>query len=273
MPTPSLDRLLSLSTRVAIAHRGGSKLNPENTLAAFAHAAALGVDAIECDVRLSKDGAVVVIHDETVDRTTDRTGCVADFTARELATFDAGHHFGAETGFPRRGLGIGVPQLCEALAQCAALPFVVEIKGNRVSDVARVLQVVRDAGAEDRVMVGGFDQGVLRAVRRMAPNLITSASSFEVRAALRRAMLFLGPKPSGYQAFQVPHVFRGRRVLRRSFVRAARRAGLPVHVWVVDDPDEMRTLLDWGVSGLISDRPDLAVAVRDTYRPSMSRAV
>jgi glycerophosphoryl diester phosphodiesterase len=273
MPTSSLDRLLSLSTHVAIAHRGGSKLNPENTLAAFGHAATLGVDAIECDVRLSKDDEVVVIHDETVDRTTNCTGRVVDFTADELATFDAGHHFGGDAGFPRRGLGIGVPRLRDALVQCPDLPFVVEIKGDQVRDVDQVLEVIRDAGAEDRVMIGGFDVGVLRAVRTLAPNLITSASSVEVRAALRRAVLFLRPKPSGYQAFQVPHVFRGRRILRRSFVRAARRAGLPVHVWVVDDPAEMRTLLGWGVSGLISDRPDLAVAVRDAYRPSSSRAV
>ncbi len=273
MPTAVLNRLLSLSTPVAIAHRGGSRLNPENTLAAFAHAAALGVDAIECDVRLSQDREVVVIHDETVDRTTDRTGRVADFTAAELATFDAGHHFGAERGFPARGRGFGVPRLRDALAEWPDLPFVVEIKGDRVADVDRVLGVIREAGAEHRVMLGGFDVGVLRAVRMLAPNLITSASSFEVRAALRRAMLFLRPRPTGYQAFQVPHVFRGRRVLRRSFVRAARRAGLPVHVWVVDDPDEMRTLLDWGVSGLISDRPDLAVAARDAYRPSSLRAV
>lgn len=273
MPTPPLDRLLSLATCVAIAHRGGSRLNPENTLTAFAHAASLGVDAIECDVRLSRDGEVVVIHDETLDRTTDRTGRVGDFTAAELAGVDAGYHFGAESGFPLRGRGVGVPRLEDALVQWPALPFVVEIKGDRVGDVHRVLDVIRAAGAEDRVVVGGFDAGVLRAVRSLAPNLITSASSPEVRAALRRAMVFLRPRPSGYQAFQVPHVFRGRRILRRSFVRAARRAGLPVHVWVVDDPAEMRTLLEWGVSGLISDRPDLAVSARDAFRSSIAREV
>ena len=263
MPTSSLDRLLSLTTRAAIAHRGGSKLNPENTLAAFAHAAALGVDAIECDVRLSRDGQVVVIHDDTIDRTTDRVGRVADFSAAELGALDAGYRFGAEAGFPRRGQGIGVPLLRDALTRWPEMPFVVEIKGDDVSHGRRVLDVIRAAGASERVIVGGFDRAVLDAVRSLAPELITSASSLEVRAALRRAMVFLRPRPSGYQVFQVPYVFRGRRVLRRSFVQAARRAGLPVQVWVVDEPAEMRTLFDWGVSGLISDRPDLAVAARD----------
>jgi glycerophosphoryl diester phosphodiesterase len=273
MSHAAIARLISLSARVAIAHRGGSKLKPENTLAAFERAAALGVDAIECDVRLSKDGEVVVIHDDTVDRTTDARGRVADFSARELAALDAGYRFGAETGFPCRGQGIGIPRLADALARWPTLPFVVEIKGERTSDVPRVLEVVRDAGAFDRVMIGGFDRDVLQAVRSQAPALITSASSAEVRAALRRAMLFLRPSPGGYRAFQVPHVFHGRRVLRRSFVRQARRAGLPVHVWVVDEPAEMRTLFDWGVNGLISDRPDLAVAVRGDYESSSSRAV
>ncbi|MEO8482431.1 MAG: glycerophosphodiester phosphodiesterase [Acidobacteriota bacterium] len=271
MPTSSFDRLVSLTTPVAIAHRGGSKLNPENTLAAFGHAVMLGVDAIECDVRLSKDGEVVVIHDETVDRTTNRTGRVGDFTATELASFDAGHHFGADAGFPRRGQGIGVPRLLDALHRWPEVPFVVEIKGDRVDDAKRVIEAVQAAGAETRVMIGGFDLGVLRAVRTLAPNLITSASSLEVRAALRRAILFLKPRPTGYLVFQVPFVFRGRRILRRAFVRAARRAGVPVHAWVVDDPIEMRRLLDWGVSGLISDRPDLAVAARDEANDTRGR--
>src|SRR5262245_29945224 len=92
---------------VAIAHRGGSKRRPENTLVAFSHALSVGVDAVECDVRLSRDGQPVVIHDETLDRTTDRTGRVAALTAAELAQVDAAHHFGAAEGFPFRAHGVG----------------------------------------------------------------------------------------------------------------------------------------------------------------------
>jgi len=270
MSHPSVAHLLSFSPPVVIAHRGGSALNPENTAAAFAHAVTLGVDAVECDVRISRDDQVVVIHDDTVDRTTDRTGRVADLTADELAKTDAGYRFGAAAGFPRRGQGIGVPRLVDLLARWPDMPFVVEIKGDRVGDVPRVIEAVRQARADDRVILGGFDFGVVRAVRALAPELVTSASTPEVRAALRRAVFGLAPRPTGYQVFQVPYVFRGRRVLRRSAVRAARRAGVPVHVWIVDDPAEMRLLLKWGVVGLISDRPDLAVAARDLHKAQLS---
>src|SRR5580765_2662312 len=106
--------LLTAPGRVlAIAHRGGSKLRPENTLAAFNHAVTLGVDAFECDVHLSSDGEVVLIHDDTLDRTTDGSGRVSDRTASELSRIDAGFRFGEADGFPWRGRGLGVPRLAD----------------------------------------------------------------------------------------------------------------------------------------------------------------
>src|SRR6478672_9388970 len=100
-----LDSVLSLDRLTTIAHRGGGKLRPENTLAAFDHALQLGVDAIECDVHLSRDGEVVVIHDPTLDRTTDASGQVSDMTAAELANVDAGFRFSSNGGFPYRDAG------------------------------------------------------------------------------------------------------------------------------------------------------------------------
>src|SRR5215510_2479468 len=99
----------------AIAHRGGSKLRPENTLAAFDHALSLGVDGLECDVHLSSDGEPVVIHDPTLDRTTDATGPVSAQTAKTLAGVDAGAKFAAGDARPYCGAGIGVPRLAEVL--------------------------------------------------------------------------------------------------------------------------------------------------------------
>src|SRR5262245_7223078 len=123
--------LVSLTDLVAIAHRGGSKLRPENTAVAFEHASTLGVDGFECDVHLSKDGEPVVIHDPTLDRTTDATGPVRALTAAELARVDAGHHFNPVAGFPFRGKAGGVPRLVDLLSRHRDLPWIIEIKGDR----------------------------------------------------------------------------------------------------------------------------------------------
>jgi glycerophosphoryl diester phosphodiesterase len=261
-----LSRLLSLDTPTVIAHRGGSKLRPENTILAFEHAVALGVDAIECDVHLSKDGEVVVMHDDTLDRTTDHTGPVAALTAAQLAQVDAGARFqDGEGRFPYRGSGIGVPRLSEVLARCPHVPVIIEIKGDRPEMVGAVLDAVRGAGAESRVVVGGFSRRVLAAVRDQSPGTVTSASLAEVQSAIRRSWCWLPPRPTGFRLFQIPLRFRGRQVLRRHIVHAARRGAFPVQAWIVDDPADMRMILDWGVTGIITDRPDLAFDVVGCY--------
>src|SRR5215471_11252677 len=163
--------LLSLLRPSVIAHRGGSKLRPENTLAAFEHAVSLGVDACECDVHMSADGEVVVIHDALLDRTTNAHGSVERLTVRELAQIDAAHAFGADTGFPFRDRGIGVPRLADLLDRFRDLPWVVEIKGERPDVAVQVVRLLRDLNALDRVVIGAFSQVVLTAVRTMAPRL------------------------------------------------------------------------------------------------------
>lgn len=254
--------LLSLDAPVVIAHRGGSKLRPENTMAAFEHAAALGVDAIECDVHLSRDGEVVVIHDATLDRTTDARGPVSAMTASELARVDAAASFvGLDGTAGYRGAGIGVPRFVDVLGRFPSLPVVVEIKGDDPEVAARVLEVIARTGSSERVIVGGFSHAVLGAVRRIAPAVATSASSAEARSALRRSWCWMAPARSGARLFQLPLRLGRRRVLTRRLVRCAHRAGLPVQAWVVDDADEMRMLIAWGVTGIITDRPDVALSV------------
>lgn len=257
MPT----RLLSLSNVSVIAHRGGSRLRPENTMAAFDHAVALGVDAIECDVHLSRDDEVVVIHDATLERTTDATGPVAALSADELARVDAGYRFGEAEGYPFRGRGFGVPRLADLMRRHARLPFVVEIKGAGERTASRVVEVLEELGALDRVILGGFSDEAVRAARRLAPTVPTSASSSEVQSALRRAMFRLAPTRTGYDLFQVPFRLRGRQIFGRGFVRTALRAGLGVQAWIVDEEADVRRLVAWGVTGIISDRPDVAMRV------------
>lgn len=254
--------LLSLDTPVVVAHRGGAGLRPENTLTAFEHAVSLGADAIECDVHLSGDGEVVVIHDATVDRTTNGHGAVASLTAAQLGALDAAWAFEGPPGQPMfREKGIGVPRLADVFQRLPGTKVVIELKGDDPAIVPPVLDVIRSQGRQGDVILGGFSHRVLLAVRTQAAELVTSASSTEARAAVRRAWCGWPPRDTGCRLFQMPFHYRGRQILRRRLVQAVRRVAVPVHAWVVDDPDDMRLLLGWGVTGIITDRPDLARAV------------
>jgi glycerophosphoryl diester phosphodiesterase len=246
---------------LAIAHRGGARLRPENTLAAFDHAVSLEVDAIELDVRLSRDHDPVVIHDARLDRTTDATGPVSGLSVAELGRLDAGYRFGPDQGFPFRGQGVGIVTLREVLARFPFLPFIIEVKGESEELARRTIGVIVEMGAEGRVVVGGFNARSMRAARAAGPKLTTSACTPEVRWALYRSYLGLAPRPTGYRLFQVPEVKGATRVVSRRFVQAASRAGVPVQVWTVNEADDMRRLVEWGVRAIISDRPDTAVDV------------
>lgn len=232
---------------LVFAHRGGAALAPENTMAAFDHAAALGADGIELDVRLSKDGEVVVIHDADLDRTTDARGPVHARTAAELA-------------------GLAVPRLVDVLARHPSLPLIIELKGADPAIAPAAVAVVRGAASLDRVCFGGFDDAVLRAARAADPGVCTSAARNEIRWVLYRSYVRwpVGRRP--YRAFQVPETSGSTRVVSPRFLRTARGDDRLVQVWTVNDPADMRRLAAWGVDGWITDRPDLALQVAATLR-------
>jgi len=247
------------------AHRGGAKLRPENTLASFDNGLALGADGLELDVRLSKDGHVVVHHDAELDRTTDATGPVADRTAAELARVDAGYRFqpasGAPASFPFRGAGIGVPALASVFDRYPGVPLIIELKLASPELARKTLDLARAAGALDRIAIGSFSGEALRAAREHAPGVRTGAGREETRWALYRSWVRWPLGQPRYQEFQVPERSGSTTVVTRRFVEHAHRAGVAVKVWTVDEEADMHRLLDWGVDGLISDRPDIAVAV------------
>jgi glycerophosphoryl diester phosphodiesterase len=241
-------------------HRGGSRLAPENTLAAFDRGVAEGVDGVELDVRLSRDGQVMVCHDARVDRTCDATGAIADMTAGELARVDAGYRFTDGDGaHPFRGRGFGVPTLAEVLARYPHHPFIVEMKDDTVAMARATVEVIRAAGALGRVCLGAFAIDVLRHARRLAPGTASSGASGEVLRAMFSARVGFLPPCRRYQALQVPEQRKNLRVVTPRFVRAANRAGVPVQVWIVDRAEDIRRLLEWGVGAVITDRPDIAV--------------
>jgi glycerophosphoryl diester phosphodiesterase len=251
---------------LVFAHRGGAKLAPENTMPALDNGMSLGSDGFEIDVQLSADGIPVVIHDQTLDRTTDRTGPVAGLSAAELARVDAGYHFEIDGTTPFRGQGIGVPRLDDVLRKHAGARVIIEMKGGQPELARAVAAAIKKADAIERTCVGSFYQGSIDAIRAEHPEVTTSASQEEARWSLHRSWVrwpWVQARP--YVAFQVPEKAGRMRVVSPAFVRHVHREGHVLQVWVVNERDDVERLLDWGVDGIISDRPDVAVATRDEW--------
>ena len=239
-----------------IAHRGGASLAPENTLVAFRQAVEWWrADILELDVRPTQDGEVVVLHDPTVDRTTDGRGLSRELTLAQVQALDAGYRFSADGGasFPYRDTGLRIPTLAEVLAAFPGHRVNVEIKDVRAGP--RVREVVAEAAATGRVLLAAQDRAARLAAGPYAG--ATSASSRELRAfyMLHRARLARRFRPAA-DALQLPRLHRGREIPSARLVRDAHALNLAVHVWTVDDVHDMHRLLENGVDGIVTDRPD-----------------
>jgi glycerophosphoryl diester phosphodiesterase len=251
---------------LVFAHRGGALLAPENTMAALDNGLALGADGLEIDVQLSRDGIPVVIHDRTLDRTTDHRGPVNGLTAAELARVDAGYHFTRNGAHPFRGQGIGVTTLEAVLAKHRSARIILELKGGEPELARAAGALIRKADAVDRICVGSFYQPAIDTIRAECPEIVTSASESEARWTLHRSWVrWPFTRSRKYSAFQVPERAGRMRVVSPAFVRHIHREHHAIQVWVVNDPADMHRLLDWGVDGIISDVPDVAVAARDQW--------
>jgi glycerophosphoryl diester phosphodiesterase len=255
-----MNQLLDLDARPIIAHRGASGRAPENTLEAFDLAAKAGADAFELDVRLTRDGAPVVVHDAALDRTTDRTGPVRAQTVADLRTVDAGYRFTVDGGrtYPFRGAGVRIPTLGEVLWTFPGIPMLIEVKEPEVqAAVHRVL-----------VTEGGIERCVLASELREAlevfnePAFMRAASGPEI-SALYRSVLLRQPLPRvSYRLLSVPKRYRMLTVPTRRFVAAARSLGCPVDVWTVNETATARALWARGVAGIVTDLPDRMLAGR-----------
>jgi glycerophosphoryl diester phosphodiesterase len=243
-----------------VAHRGGSRLAPENTLEAFRDAVERWqADMLEMDVRLTRDGEVVVIHDETVDRTTDGSGPVFGHTLAELQRLDAGHRFVDPLGRASfRGRGVKVPRFEDVLLALPGVRMNVEAKEARVA--APLVALIRRHGAEARVLVAAEHERCRDAVRGYPGPWGAGRTQVFWFWALHR-LPGGGPYTPSADILQVPETWKGLRIVTPAFVRAAHRRNLPVQVWTVDDPTDMRRLLAMGVDGIQSDRPDLLARV------------
>lgn len=252
--------LLSLDARPVIAHRGASADAPENTLEALALAVAQRADVIEVDVRLTRDGVPVLLHDPTLDRTTDRAGDVARLTLEEVRAADAGAGFrGPDGAVPWRRRGVRVPTLAQALDAVRDTPMLLELKAAEAQEAVAALLSQR--GEVERCAVASFRRGALGAFRE--GGFIVGSSRPDVAQLLVLSRLRLpAPRPRA-RFLAVPWRWKNRiEVPRARFVAAARRHGQPVHVWTVDDAEVARLLWSRGVSGIITNRPAYMREVR-----------
>lgn len=244
-----------------IAHRGGAALAPENTITAFGRALRWwGADLLEIDVHATRDGEAVVIHDATVDRTTDGSGAVADLPLARLLQLDAGHRFTPDGGrtYPFRGRGISIPTLSEVLQRFPDARINVEIKDARAQEP--VWRAVTDHAAAHRVLIAA-EELPCRVRFREYPGPVSASKqelkSFYLHHQLRGGALYVPTT----DAFQMPERYGGRQVLSPRFIREAHEKNIAIHVWTVNGRDNMERLLDWGADGIMTDRPDLLATV------------
>jgi glycerophosphoryl diester phosphodiesterase len=250
---------------VNIAHRGGAKIAPENTLEGFRKGLEAGAGVIELDVHATADGHVVVLHDPTVNRTTDGTGPVREMMLTEVERLDAGYRFTPDGGrtYPYRGQGVGVPTLEEVYRAFPEVPINVEIKGERPGIEEAVWRVIEAAGAGERTLVVSEDSDTIRRFREASGRGVpTASSSAELVSFWLLSRLGLGStsRPS-YRALQGPETYKGLHIVTPDFVRAAHERKLRVDVWTIDAEPDMRRLLGYGVDGIMTDRPDVLARV------------
>lgn len=249
---------------MVIAHQGGDGLWPGNTLFAFQNAARLGVDVLEMDLHITQDNVLVLIHDETVDRTTNGRGSVEAMTLAELKTLDAGYHWSPDDGqtFPFRNQDIAIPTLEEVFQAFPGHRMVIEIKKTERSMAQPLCGLIRQYDMQTRVLIASFHDQRLAEFRAACPEVATSAARQETTTFVLLSKVFLGGLVSpAYQSLQVPEESSGITVLTAQFVYAARARNLKVEPWTIDEPAQMRQYIAWDVDGIITDRPDLLLEV------------
>jgi glycerophosphoryl diester phosphodiesterase len=247
---------------LVIAHRGGKGLWPENSLFAFERASAL--DMLEMDLHLSSDGELVVIHDSTLDRTTNGEGPVAARSLAQLQALDAGYRWSADGGqsHPYRGQGVRIPTFTEVLERFPSIAKVIEIKVPDVGMEAQLCDTLTAHQQRDKVIVGSFYDRSLQLFREQCPGVATSAGPGSVRLLLALNWIGLGSVLSpSYQALQIPEAHSGLAIASRSLLQTASQRGLNVQLWTINEQPDMRRLLDLGADALITDYPDRALQV------------
>lgn len=251
---------------LVLAHRGDSAGAPGNTLLAFSRAVEQGADVLELDIHHTKDGVIVVSHDDVVDSMSNGTGRIRDIRFADIQALDFGYQYTTDGGqtYPYRDQGIRMARLEEVLEAFPAMRFNIDIKPKRFGLFKQLFCELDRWDALNRVMLASFHRETLNTVRSMNRQVATSASPIEVSCFQWRKVHRRVP----FNALQVPFRFVGLPVVTPSLIAKAHNAGIEVHVWTVDDASTMTHLLNMGVDGIVTNYPGRAVHQRALYAAS-----
>jgi glycerophosphoryl diester phosphodiesterase len=260
--------LTDLGARLVIGHRGNAAHAPENTIESFDQAAALGVDALEFDVRITRDGVPVVIHDPTLARTAGRAGVVAEMTTAELERVDVGATFTSDGGstYPFRGRGLTIARLDDVLKRFPELPLLIEVK------VPGALEAVERAliggDAMHRSVIASMTHDAVAPFRGRA--LATGASGADVVRLLWETLWAEASHRLPYDALCIPRWYRGIRLPVTRLARVARRGGAVTHVWTIDDPGVAKRLWSAGIQGIVTNDPAVMLRARNELQTDVA---
>ena len=252
---------------MVIAHQGGDGIWPGDTLFAFEKAVETGADVLEMDAHITLDGEIVLMHDEKVDRTTDGSGLIEDLLLSKLKLLDAAYRWTNDGGatFPYRRQGIQVPTLDELFEKFPDKRYLIEIKLTENPIHQPLCDMIREYDMQEKVVVASFHDDSMALFRETCPEVATSASKGEVTPFVILGKLFLsGWLSPEYQSLQVPWETSesyGIPIMTERFIREAHTKNLHVEPWTVDDPALMKQYIQWGVDGIITDRPDVMMEV------------
>jgi glycerophosphoryl diester phosphodiesterase len=259
-PHPWFTSRLGDHQPLIFAHQGAENLWPSNTMYAFQHSVDLGVDVLDTDMHMTKDGVLVLMHDETIDRTTNGHGAIRDLTFDQIKQFDAGYNFTLDDSqtFPYRGQGITVPTLEELFKAFPDKRFGIEIKQtDPIPTAQRFCALIRQYTMQSSVLISSFHQENMDAFRKECPEVATSATQDEVTVFFVLNIFGMTPALTpNYNSLQVPEEFSVFTVLTPQFVSAAHARGLAVQPWTIDEADDLKHVLSLNVDGINTDNPD-----------------
>jgi glycerophosphoryl diester phosphodiesterase len=264
---PSKNYYGDLPHPLVIAHQGGDGLWPGDTMYAFENAVKVGADVLEMDAHITKDSQIVLMHDEKVDRTTEGTGLIEDLTLLELKQLDAAYQWSNDDNktFPYRGQGIEVPTLKELFEKFPLMRYVIEIKLTQNPIDKPLCELIRKYSMQDKVVIASFHDQAMQNFRKTCPEVATSASRGEVTKFVLLGKVFLsGLIAPQYQSIQPPYDPKESKnipIMTKRFVREAHAKNVAVEPWTVDDPQLMKQYIEWGVDGIMTDRPDLMIDI------------
>lgn len=254
---------------MVIAHRGGLGLAPESTFEAFDNAVQLGADVLEFDLHLTKDGHLVAIHDDTVDRTTDGTGKVNDLTLEEIKALDAGYGFKDEEGnHVFRGQGVQMATLQEIFERYPDMHQLIELKDTNRSDLHEQMildtwKLIQEYHMEDKVMIASFDQKINERFETVSGGKVAiGAGEQAVRSFVTKHVPFLnGLATSDADALPLPVEAEGFDLTSKNMMNGARKRNMSIYYWTINDADEMRELIKKGADGIMTNYPDVLMQV------------